>query len=112
MTAMEVEVVPEPLAAFITQNVRAVTMGMGCGTACDTQYLFSSDVLGTNPGHMPRHSKKYADIPAMLAQVQQARVNAFKAYVADCESGAYPESRHVVPMQDDALAAFTARARR
>lgn len=109
---LEVEVVPEPLAAYITQNVRMVTMGMGCGTACDTQYLFSSDVLGTNQGHMPRHSKKYADIPAMLAQVQEARVQAFKSYVADCESGAYPEPRHVVPMQDEALATFTARAGR
>jgi 3-methyl-2-oxobutanoate hydroxymethyltransferase len=55
--AVEVEVVPVKLAAFLTRNTPVITMGMGCGTACDTQYLFSSDVLGTNTGHYPRHSK-------------------------------------------------------
>ena len=39
-----------------------ITMGMGCGDVCDTQYLFCNDILGTNTGHYPRHAKKYIDL--------------------------------------------------
>ena len=39
-----------------------ITMGMGCGDVCDTQYLFCNDILGINSGHYPRHAKKYVDI--------------------------------------------------
>ena len=59
--AVEIEVVPVRLADHITRNTSMITMGMGTGSACDTTYLFSSDVLGTHSGHYPRHSKKYAD---------------------------------------------------
>ena len=38
----------------------------GCGSACDTQYLFSSDVLGTHTGHTPRHAKRYDDFVALM----------------------------------------------
>lgn len=47
---LEVEVVPVQLADHITRSTPLLTMGMGCGTACDTQYLFSCDVLGTDTG--------------------------------------------------------------
>ena len=103
---VEVEVVPVRLADYITRNTPMITMGMGCGTACDTQYLFSSDVLGTNTGHYPRHSKKYADFAALEAELQQKRVAAFRAFVDDVESGAYPESRHQVEMEDAAFERF------
>jgi 3-methyl-2-oxobutanoate hydroxymethyltransferase len=94
----EVEVVPVELADFITRNTPMLTMGMGCGTACDTQYLFSSDVLGTNAGHYPRHSKKYADFIALEAGLQRKREEAIRAFVLDVEAGAYPEARHEVHM--------------
>lgn len=95
---VEVEVVPVELADHITRSTRMVTMGMGCGDVCDTQYLFSSDVLGTNSGHYPRHSKRYADLAALEAELQEKRVAAFRAFAADVEGGGYPESRHQVRM--------------
>ncbi|MEQ1956613.1 3-methyl-2-oxobutanoate hydroxymethyltransferase [Mesorhizobium yinganensis] len=103
---VEVEVVPVKLADFITRNTAMITMGMGCGSACDTQYLFSSDVLGTNTGHYPRHSKKYADFAALDAELQQKRVAAFQAFADDVDSGAYPEGRHQVEMEDAAFERF------
>lgn len=106
--AVEVEVVPVKLAAFLTDNTPIITMGMGCGNACDTQYLFSSDVLGTNRGHYPRHSKRYADIPAMLATVQEARVAAFRRFAEDVADGGYPEQKHVVDIDDAVFEAFEA----
>lgn len=107
---VEVEVVPVELADFITRNTPMVTMGMGCGTACDTQYLFSSDVLGTNGGHYPRHSKKYADFRALEAELQAKRVEAFRAFAGDVASGAYPERRHEVRMDDAEHEKFLKRA--
>jgi 3-methyl-2-oxobutanoate hydroxymethyltransferase len=97
---VEVEVVPVRLAEHITRSTPMITMGMGCGSACDTQYLFSSDVLGTHSGHYPRHSKRYDDFVALMAEVQARRVKAFQAFAADVCSGAYPESRHRVDMDD------------
>ncbi len=93
--AVEIEVVPVKIAAFLTQHTKMRTEGMGCGSACDTQYLFSSDILGTNAGHYPRHSQRYADIPAALAQVQQLRVQAFKEFAEDVATEAYPQPRHL-----------------
>lgn len=103
---LEIEVVPVELADHITRNTPMLTMGMGCGSVCDTQYLFSCDVLGTNTGHYPRHSKKYADLAAMEAKLQAARVEGFKAFVADVTAAGYPETRHEVHMAEDELRAF------
>lgn len=103
---VEVEVVPVELADYITRSTPLITMGMGCGDVCDTQYLFSCDVLGTNTGTYPRHSKKYADLVALEAELQATRVRAFEAFAADVQSGAYPSDGHVVRMHPDALTTF------
>jgi 3-methyl-2-oxobutanoate hydroxymethyltransferase len=102
----EVEVVPVELADFITRNTQMITMGMGCGTVCDTQYLFSCDVLGTHAGHYPRHAKKYADFIALEAELQRKRTEAFCAFAADVDSGNYPEPRHEVRMESAAHKQF------
>lgn len=103
---IEVEVVPVRLADHITRNTHMITMGMGCGAVCDTQYLFSSDVLGTNTGHYPRHSKKYADFAELEEELQQKRVAAFRAFSDDTSQGAYPEARHQLDMDDAAYEQF------
>ena len=101
--AVEVEVVPVRLADHITRRTPMITMGMGCGSVCDTIYLFSCDVLGTNSGHYPRHSKQYADFVALEAELQHKRVAALKAFVDDVASGGYPDAGHQVDMDDDAF---------
>lgn len=109
---LEVEVVPVELADYITRNTKLITMGMGCGDVCDTQYLFSCDVLGTNTGHYPRHSKKYADFAALEDELRRKRIEAFRDFAADVEKGAYPESAHEVRMSQDALGEFLDKAGR
>jgi 3-methyl-2-oxobutanoate hydroxymethyltransferase len=99
---VEVEVVPVQLARHITQSTPMITMGMGCGTACDTQCLFSCDVLGTNTGHYPRHSKKYADFAALEAELQDKRIAALKAFVNDVNAKGYPAPGHQIMMDEDA----------
>jgi len=94
--AVEMELVPVEVAAFITSNTHLITEGMGCGNVCDTQYLFSCDVLGTNTDHMPRHAKKYANLAAEEAKLQAMRVAAFRAFADEVRSGDYPERRHEI----------------
>jgi 3-methyl-2-oxobutanoate hydroxymethyltransferase len=107
---LEVEVVPVQLADHITRATPLITMGMGCGSVCDTQYLFSCDVLGTNRGHYPRHSKRYADFAALEDALQAKRVEAFTAFAADVERASYPQAEHQVIMDEQAYAQFVALA--
>jgi 3-methyl-2-oxobutanoate hydroxymethyltransferase len=104
--AVEIEVVPAPVAAEINRRLDKlilISMGSGPGTI---QYLFATDVLGTNKGHIPRHAKVYGKIGEEEARVQRLRVEAFKALSAEVRSGAYPEQKHMVNMNDDQFAAF------
>jgi 3-methyl-2-oxobutanoate hydroxymethyltransferase len=106
--AVEMEIVPVEIADFITRNTSLITEGMGCGSVCDAQYLFSCDVLGTNTGHFPRHAKKYADLAAEEARLQKIRVDAFKAFAEDIKSGHYPEASHEVRVAKETFKQFLA----
>jgi 3-methyl-2-oxobutanoate hydroxymethyltransferase len=104
--AIEVEVVPVKIAAWLTANTPMITEGMGCGAVCDTQYLFSSDILGTNTGHYPRHSKRYADFAAELARLQAMRLNAIKTFVDDVKNNNYPERSHEIDVDNSTFERF------
>lgn len=106
--AVEMEVVPVAVAEWISRATPLVTEGMGCGAACDTQYLFSCDVLGTGTGRMPRHGKRYADLAGEEARLQRLRVDAFRAFAEDVRSGGYPERRHEVHVGPELLEAAQA----
>lgn len=104
--AVEIEVVPVEVATEISRRVNILLWSMGSGPGCDVQYLFAEDILGTNRGHMPRHSKVYRNFAAEFDRLQGERVAAFKEFIADVNSGAYPEDRHVIRMAPEELAAF------
>jgi 3-methyl-2-oxobutanoate hydroxymethyltransferase len=102
----EIEVVPVEVAEAISKRTSLVMLSMGAGTGCDAQYLFAEDILGTNRGHMPRHSKVYRNFAAEHDRLQNERIAAFKEYVADVESGAYPEEKHILHIGPEELEAF------
>ena len=102
----EIEVVPVEVAEAICQRTSLFLISMGAGTGCDAQYLFSEDILGENRGHMPRHSKVYRSFAAEYDRLQQERIAAYSEFVGDCQSGAFPEERHIVRMPPDELKAF------
>ena len=102
----EIEVVPVEVAEAISKRTSLFMLSMGAGTGCDAQYLFAEDILGQNRGHMPRHSKVYRNFAAEYDRLQAERVAAFSEYVADVESMAYPEERHIVRMPPDELEKF------
>jgi len=50
--------------------------------------------------HNPRHAKTYRNFAAEFERLQQERIAAFKEFIADVGSGAYPEASHTVPISD------------
>lgn len=103
---VEIEIVPAKVAAEINRRLEKlilISMGSGGGTI---QYLFATDVLGTNQGHVPRHAKVYGQIGKEEARVQSLRVEAFKALQREVSSGIYPEERHTLKIKDEEYAAF------
>ncbi len=104
--AAEIELVPEPVAAAISQRSSLLLISMGSGAGCDAQYLFSMDILGTNTGHYPRHSKKYRDFQAEYERLHAERVAAYSEYRADVEGGAYPATEHKLRIDEAELAKF------
>ena len=103
---VEVEVVPIELADFITKNTKMITMGMGCGDVCDTQYLFCNDILGTNTGHYPRHAKKYIDLKKEEEKIQSLREQGFKMFIEDIQKQNYPEEKHLIKMDKNEFEEF------
>ena len=106
--AAEIEVVPAAVATAISERTGLYMISMGSGGGCDAQYLFSTDILGTNRGHVPRHAKQYRDLAAEEDRLQTERVAAFAEYVADVAAGAFPDQSQLVPIADDELASFYA----
>ena len=67
---LEIELVPEQVAGEISKRLDILTLGMGAGSGCDAQYLFATDILGDNEGHIPRHAKVYRDHKSEYAYIK------------------------------------------
>jgi 3-methyl-2-oxobutanoate hydroxymethyltransferase len=103
---VEIEVVPPEVTAEIARHTNLFLVSMGGGKGGDCQYLFGCDVLGYNTGKVPRHSKKYADLAAEYAKIQDIRIGAFKTFVNEVQSGAWPTSEYIVHAPPEEMAAF------
>lgn len=101
--AVEMEVVAANLATEITGRTSMLTISLGSGGGCDAQYLFSADILGENRGHIPRHAKTYRNFAAERDRLQDERVAAYKEYITDVTTGAFPQDRHIVTLDPDDL---------
>lgn len=97
--AAELECVPHNLAAFLCSRTRMILMSLGSGPGCDTQFLFSDDILGDYEERPPRHAKAYRNFAAEYRRLQEERVAAFREYVADVQAGRFPERGHLVEME-------------
>lgn len=104
----ELEVVPDRLGALISENTPMIMLGMGAGPGADAQYLFAEDVLGCTDGHRPRHARTYRNFAAEYARLQQERIDAFREFSADVNTGAYPQAQHSVAMADAEFNSFKA----
>jgi 3-methyl-2-oxobutanoate hydroxymethyltransferase len=97
--AAELEVVPHNLARFLCAQTKMLLMSLGSGSGCDTQFLFSDDILGDYDERPPRHAKAYRNFAAEHRRLQQERLAAFREYIADVKEGRFPERSHLVEME-------------
>lgn len=81
------EAIPPDVAARITSEVSVPTIGIGAGAACDGQVLVCTDLLGFSRGPSPKFAKRFAELG-------DAAVSAFKAYVSEVRSGEFPDADH------------------
>jgi 3-methyl-2-oxobutanoate hydroxymethyltransferase len=103
---IEIEIVPTRVTEEIGNRLEIILMSMGSGTGGTVQYLFATDVLGTNAGHVPRHAKVYGNLGVEEARLQQLRVDAFRALSDDVHSGAYPEDKHTLEIDENEFTSF------
>ena len=101
--AAELEVVPENLARFLSSQTTMILMSLGSGSGCDTQFLFSDDILGDYNERLPRHAKRYRDFAAEHRRLQQERIAAFREYIADVREARFPQESHLVGMDGAVL---------
>ena len=101
--AAELEVVPHKLATFLCSKTSMLLMSLGSGNGCDTQFLFSDDILGDYDERLPRHAKAYRDFHQENQRLQQERIAAFREYITDVRENRFPESSHLIEMSDETL---------
>ena len=101
--AADLECVPHNLASFLCSQTRMILMSLGSGHGCDTQFLFSDDILGDYDERLPRHAKAYRNFLEENRRLQRERVAAFGEYIADVKEGRFPERSHLVEMDETLL---------
>lgn len=101
--AAELEVVPHPLATFLCSRTSMILMSLGSGNGCDTQFLFSDDILGDYDERLPRHAKAYRNFHIERQRLQEERIAAFSEYIADVGNGSFPGPSNLVGMDDSLL---------
>jgi len=97
--ALVLEAVPAPVAAQVSRRLNIPTIGIGAGPGCDGQVLVFHDVLGLFDEFVPKFVKQYANL-------RQPIIDAFKAYIADVETGAFPSADHSFKINEEELHLF------
>jgi 3-methyl-2-oxobutanoate hydroxymethyltransferase len=93
--AVVLELVPEQLAASITERLRIPTIGIGAGAGCSGQVQVVTDLLGLDAWH-PKHARPYANL-------RETIVSAARSYAADVAAGTFPGPDQTVRMDDAVL---------
>ena len=94
--AITLECVPAPLAKLVTEQSKALTIGIGAGNGCDGQVLVYQDMLGYTDGFVPKFVKKYADLHSVMLE-------AFKQYKKECGERSFPEVSQSYGISDEVM---------
>jgi len=91
VACLYLEGIPREVAAMITAEVSAPTIGIGAGPECDGQVLVFHDILNLTFGPPAKFVRRYGDAAALIT-------NAVQAFRADVRAHLYPadeESYHL-----------------
>ncbi len=94
--SMVLELMPEQLAAAITERLHIPTIGIGAGAGCSGQVQVVTDLLGFG-SFIPRHARPYADLRTTILE-------AARAYASDVAAGTFPGADQTSRMDDEVLA--------
>ena len=89
------ELVPEQLAAALTERLRIPTIGIGAGPACSGQVQVLTDLLGMADWH-PKHSRPFANLREVI-------LGAARMYADEVGAGTFPGVEQTVRMDDAVL---------
>ena len=81
--AVVLELVPAELAQIITERTSIPTIGIGAGPYCDGEVQVLHDILGLFPDFTPKHTKRYAELGALMR-------DAAAAYMREVSERAFP----------------------
>lgn len=101
--AAELELVPHQLASYLCRNTSMLLMSLGSGRGCDSQFLFSDDILGDYDERIPRHARAYRNFRQEYQRLQTERVAAFREYADDVVNGRFPAAANLVNMDEAVL---------
>jgi 3-methyl-2-oxobutanoate hydroxymethyltransferase len=107
VACLYLEGIPREVAAMITGEVSAPTIGIGAGPECDGQVLVFHDILNLTFGPPAKFVRRYGDAASLIT-------NALQAFSADVRSHQYPsdeESYHLPAETKAGLEAVLARKR-
>lgn len=94
--ALVLELVPQQLAAAVTERLRVPTIGIGAGAGCSGQVQVITDVLGMNADFTPKHARHYAELHDVIKA-------AAEAWRADVVAGTFPGPEQTVDMDQAIL---------
>jgi 3-methyl-2-oxobutanoate hydroxymethyltransferase len=97
--SLVIESVPARLAEAISAKLSIPTIGIGAGAGCDGQILVTNDMLGLFDKFTPKFVKKYADLESEMQR-------AFRNYLSDVQTGAFPAEEQTVEMTDESWEDF------
>ena len=104
--AVECEVIPSRIMTELSKRTSLITMSIGSGNGGDVQLLFAEDILGDTKGPFPRHSKQYCNLYEIKQKMQKMRIDAFKEFAKEVQSGKFPSKEYEVDVSDDVYTSF------
>jgi 3-methyl-2-oxobutanoate hydroxymethyltransferase len=93
--SMVLELVPEQLAAAVTERLHIPTIGIGAGAGCSGQVQIITDLIGLGD-FIPKHARPYI-------RIRQQILEAAGAYASDVAAGTFPGPAETVRMDDAVL---------
>ena len=93
--AIVLELVPDQLAAAITERLRIPTIGIGAGPHCSGEVQVITDLLGWTDWQ-PRHARPFADLRGTI-------LDAARRYAQAVADGTFPGPEQTARMDDSVL---------
>jgi 3-methyl-2-oxobutanoate hydroxymethyltransferase len=99
VACLYLEGIPREVAAMITAEVEAPTIGIGAGPDCDGQVLVFHDLMNLTFGEPAKFVRRYGDASALITQ-------AVLAYKADVTSHQFPSDKESYHLPKETQAAL------